>query len=64
MLQGKCLCGAISYTLEGELLYLYHCHCNECRAFSGASFATNAAVEAAVFTLQDPGLSNFDEAFS
>lgn len=55
MLQGRCLCGAVSYTLEGELLYLYNCHCAECRAFSGASFATNASVETAAFALQDPG---------
>lgn len=55
MLRGKCLCGAVSYRIEGELLYLYHCHCVECRAFSGASFATNASVEASAFQLQDPG---------
>lgn len=55
MLEGKCLCGAVSFKLEGELLFLYNCHCVECRAYSGASFATNASVEACTLRLNDPG---------
>ena len=39
MIEGSCLCGEVSYTLESDLLFLYHCHCVECRKFSGSSNA-------------------------
>lgn len=54
MIQGKCLCGQVSYSLQSELLFLYNCHCVQCRQFSGASFATNATVTGADFTVKDP----------
>ena len=44
MIQGKCLCGEVQYLLKSELLCLYNCHCTQCRAFSGSSFATNASI--------------------
>ncbi len=28
---GGCLCGAVRYTLKGELLWAGHCHCESCR---------------------------------
>lgn len=55
MLKGSCLCGDVSYTLQSDLLFLYHCHCEQCRAFSGSSFATNAAIVADDFEINDPG---------
>lgn len=55
MLKGKCLCGEITYTLNGELLFLYNCHCVQCRAFSGSSFATNASILKDDFEVFDPG---------
>lgn len=64
MIQGKCLCGEISYTLDGELLYLYNCHCVQCRAASGSSFATNASIMGKDFHINDPGklLSSYQTA--
>ena len=53
MIDGKCLCGEITYTLKSELLYLYNCHCKECRAFSGSSMATNATIVAADLDISD-----------
>ncbi|NRB40395.1 MAG: GFA family protein [Pseudomonadales bacterium] len=53
MIDGKCLCGEITYILKSELLYLYNCHCKECRAFSGSSMATNATISAADFEIYD-----------
>lgn len=53
MLKGSCLCGSIRYELDAELLYLFHCHCKECRAFSGASHASNASIEASKLTISD-----------
>ncbi len=54
MITGKCLCGEISYSLNSDLLYLYHCHCEQCRAFSGSSFATNASIIGKDLNLKDP----------
>jgi hypothetical protein len=38
---GKCLCGAVQFTLSGMLPDLYQCHCSLCRKVSGSS--ANAA---------------------
>ncbi|MGI9285802.1 MAG: GFA family protein [Pseudomonadales bacterium] len=54
MIKGKCLCGEIKYTLTSELLDLYNCHCSQCRAFSGSSFATNASIIGNDFKISDP----------
>lgn len=54
MIHGSCLCKAITISLKSELRYLYHCHCKECRAFSGSSYATNASVKAADLQISDP----------
>lgn len=32
---GSCLCGKVSYEIEGESLGFYHCHCQRCRKASG-----------------------------
>lgn len=54
MIEGKCLCGEISHQLKGDLLFMYNCHCVECRAFSGAAHATNASIAANDFQISDP----------
>jgi len=41
-MHGKCLCGAIRFTLSGEIPSLYQCHCSLCRRVSGSS--SNAAL--------------------
>lgn len=38
---GGCLCGAIRYEVTGEPVRTAHCHCDDCRRATGASFATN-----------------------
>jgi len=38
---GGCLCGAIRYEVTGEPVRAAHCHCDDCRRATGASFATN-----------------------
>jgi hypothetical protein len=40
-MQGKCLCGAIQFELEGDVPNLYQCHCSLCRKVTGSS--ANAA---------------------
>ena len=34
--KGSCLCGALSYEVEGELEGVWMCHCSNCRKTSGA----------------------------
>jgi hypothetical protein len=45
MITGDCLCGAISWQVDGALDAMTHCHCSRCRKIHGAAFATyvNAA---------------------
>ena len=46
MITGRCLCGAVRYQIAAAPLFMYHCHCSQCRHASGASFATNLLVPA------------------
>jgi hypothetical protein len=48
-LTGKCLCGAISYEITGELGAIYNCHCSKCRRWHGAAFRTRASVKSSSF---------------
>ena len=44
--KGGCLCGQISYSIEGELDSIILCHCNQCRKTSGHFVAaTRTATE-------------------
>lgn len=43
-MNGSCLCGAIEYVIDGNILGINYCHCTQCRKASGTAFATNAAV--------------------
>jgi hypothetical protein len=40
MNEGRCLCGQISWQLEGPLELMCHCHCSRCRKSHGVPFAT------------------------
>lgn len=51
MLTGECFCGAVKYSIDGDLLAMYHCHCSRCRKLTGASFATNASVDSNLFSI-------------
>jgi hypothetical protein len=41
LLKGECLCGEVTFEIEGDLPNLYQCHCSLCRKATGAS--ANAA---------------------
>ena len=43
---GSCLCGAVRYTVRGDIGATVYCHCGRCRKAGGSAFATNAAVAA------------------
>lgn len=40
---GRCLCGAITFRVSGELRDVFNCHCDRCRRFTGHHMAATAA---------------------
>ena len=51
MLEGRCLCGAITYEIDGEVGPIGLCHCSYCRRASGSAFAANATIRSEDFRL-------------
>jgi hypothetical protein len=49
MTEGRCLCGAVRYQVDGPFANLLHCHCSMCRKHHGTPFATWAAAPLAGF---------------
>jgi hypothetical protein len=49
MTDGRCLCGALRYQVDGPFIDLVHCHCSMCRKHHGAPFATWAVAPASGF---------------
>jgi hypothetical protein len=49
MTDGRCLCGALQYRINGPFLDMLHCHCSMCRKHHGTPFATWAAAPFASF---------------
>ena len=45
MTRGACLCGTVTYELQGEPRDMMHCHCSICRKIHGTPFATYISVE-------------------
>ena len=39
--RGSCLCGAVAYVVEGEILRAWNCHCSRCRKARAAAHASN-----------------------
>lgn len=48
---GGCLCGAVRFATEGQILFCAHCHCAWCRKAHGAAFVTWYGVKDAAFTI-------------
>ena len=43
MISGKCLCGDVSFTVDGPLGRAAACHCGQCRKQSGHYWASSSA---------------------
>ena len=43
MTTGGCLCGAVTYTVNGPLRPVVNCHCQQCRKTSGHHVAATSA---------------------
>jgi len=39
-IKGSCLCGRVTYEVEGSFEFIGNCHCTNCRKSHGAAFAT------------------------
>jgi hypothetical protein len=37
---GSCLCGAVTYEVDGQFEFIGNCHCSICRKSHGAAYAT------------------------
>ena len=48
MVNGSCLCGAISFAVTGPVLSTSFCHCAQCRKQSGHCFSAGNAARADV----------------
>lgn len=50
-IDGKCHCGAISWSADLDPESVYICHCSDCQTLSGSSFRTVAIVPADTFRM-------------
>lgn len=41
MQTGRCLCGAVTYEIAGDLIATAVCHCDHCQRQGGAAFSVN-----------------------
>jgi len=44
-LRGTCLCRGVEYTVDDDFQYMGHCHCSQCRKFSGSAFSVFGGIE-------------------
>jgi len=49
MTRGACLCGAVSYEIEGEISPIWLCHCGKCRRSTGSAFHASAVCSPEAF---------------
>ena len=57
---GRCLCGAITYEISGDLIATAVCHCDHCQRQSGGAFSVNLIVHEGQMALSGT-LSTFED---
>src|SRR4029079_664165 len=45
MREGRCLCGAVNFSADGEPKWTSYCHCQSCRRHTGAPVSAYAGFE-------------------
>lgn len=50
---GKCLCGAVSFSMEFPTKWVAHCHCTQCQRGHGAAFVTWVGAAVSQVTIHD-----------
>ena len=43
-ISGSCLCGKVSYEIQGPFKIFQYCHCSRCRKFTGSAHSANLFV--------------------
>ena len=56
MATGRCLCGAVTYRVQGALGDVLICHCEECRRWHGHVSATTAVARHELMLIDERGL--------
>jgi hypothetical protein len=49
MITGSCLCGAVTFAVDGRLTPIQYCHATRCRKATGSAFAAEVAAKASRF---------------
>lgn len=44
MIKGRCLCGAVKFSVTAPFEYSAYCHCSRCRMATGSAFVSSAGV--------------------
>jgi hypothetical protein len=52
MTGASCLCGAVTWEVDGDLSFFSHCHCSRCRKAHGTAFSSAVAVAESDFRLR------------
>jgi hypothetical protein len=60
MQTGRCLCGAVTYELTGDLIATAICHCDHCQRQSGGAFSVNLIARDSQLTI-DGELKTYGE---
>jgi hypothetical protein len=51
MRTGRCLCGAVTFELSGDLIATAVCHCDHCQRQSGGAFSVNLVAHSSQLTI-------------
>ena len=57
---GRCLCGAVTYDITGDLIATAVCHCDHCQRQSGGAFSLNLVVHESQLAVSGD-LATFEE---
>lgn len=58
-LTGHCLCGAMTYRVQGAPIMTVMCHCEDCQRQSGAAFSVNVVVDRDAVTMRGETITSF-----
>jgi hypothetical protein len=58
-ISGRCLCGNVSYSAEGEPMVQAVCHCSDCQRQTGSPFTVIVGVPLSAFSIEGATLASF-----
>ena len=58
-LTGRCLCGAVSYTVDAEPVVQAVCHCTDCQRQTGGPYSVIVAFPAAALQVEGDTLASY-----